>query len=124
MTIFCLTASIAHAQTYYVSPSGEGSNPGTAAAPFRTINRALSVIGTIPGAGAGQTVDVGAGTYNEAVMFNLPSRSSWDRPFTLRTRQGDVVTIQASDEVNVYIADGIDYYAIIAGFVFDAANTW
>ena len=36
----------------------------------------------------------------------------------------DVVTIQASDEVNVYIADGIDYYAIIDGFVFDAANTW
>jgi len=122
--IFCLTASVAHAQTYYVSPSGEDSNPGTEAAPFRTINRALSVIGTIPGAGAGQTVEVAAGTYNESVTFNLPSGSSWDQPFTLRARPGDVVTIQAYGEVNVYIADGIDYYAIIDGFVFDAANTW
>ena len=86
--IFCLTASLAHAQTYYVSPSGEDSNPGTAAAPFRTISRALDVIGTIPGAGAGQTVEVAAGTYNEGIIFNLPSGSSWDRPFTLRARPG------------------------------------
>src|SRR6478672_1762369 len=89
VTIFCLMASAAHAQTYYVSPSGEDSNPGTAAAPFRTISRALDVIGTIPGAGAGQTVEVASGTYNEAIMFNLPSGSSWDRPFTLRARPRD-----------------------------------
>src|SRR6185436_609149 len=93
--IFCLMASAAHAQTYYVSPSGEDSNPGTAAAPFRTISRALDVIGTIPGAGAGQTVEVASGTYNEAIMFNLPSGSSWDRPFTLRARPRDQVTIHA-----------------------------
>lgn len=121
---FCLTAAVAHAQTYYVSPSGEDSNPGTAASPFRTINRALSVIGTIPGSGAGQTVEVAAGTYNEAIMFNLPSGSSWDRPFTLRARPGDVVTIKADGEVNIYIAEGIDYYSVIDGFVFDGANTW
>src|SRR5689334_21091614 len=75
MMVFCLTASLPHAQTYYVSPSGEDSNPATAAAPFGTINRALSVIGTVPGAGADQTVEVVAGTYNESVMFNLPSGS-------------------------------------------------
>src|SRR4029079_9338017 len=100
--IFCLTASLAHAQTYYVTPSGEDFNRGTEAAPFRTITRALSVIGTIPGAGADQTVEVAAGTYNESVMFNLPSGASWDQPFTLRARPGDVVTIKAYGEVNVY----------------------
>src|SRR5690349_18662988 len=92
--IFCLMASVVHAQTYYVSPSGEDSNPGTAAAPFRTISRALDVIGTFPGAGADQVVEVSAGTYNEALIFNLPSGASWDHPFTLRARSGDTVTIQ------------------------------
>ena len=46
----CLFASVAHAQTYYVNQSGSDSNPGTADAPFRTINGALSIFGTSPGA--------------------------------------------------------------------------
>ena len=52
------------------------------------------------------------------------SGPSWDQRFTWRTRLGDQVTIQADGKVNVYIADGIDYYAIIDGFLFDATNTW
>ena len=66
MTIFLL-AAVAHAEAYYVNPSGSDSNPGTAAAPFRTINRALAFIGTAPGAGAGQVVVVARGTDNKAL---------------------------------------------------------
>ena len=120
----CLFASLAHAETYYVNPNGSDSNPGTAAAPFRTINRALGFIGTAPGAGAGQVVEVAAGTYNESLMFDLPSGISWDQPFTLRARAGDVVTIKGDNSLNVFIAGGIDYYSVIDGFVFDGANTW
>jgi parallel beta-helix repeat protein len=123
MTI-CVMASVAHAETYYVSPSGADSNLGTAAAPFQTISRALAVIGTVRGAGAGQVVEVAGGTYNETLIFNLPSGTSWDRPFTLRARPGEVVTIRGDGETNVYIADGIEYYSVIDGFVFDATNTW
>jgi parallel beta-helix repeat protein len=120
----CLMVSVAHAETYYVSPGGADSNPGTADAPFQTISRALAVIGTVPGAGAGQAVEVAGGTYNESLIFNLPSGTSWDQPFTLFARRGEVVTIRGDGETNVYIADGIDYYSVIDGFVFDAANTW
>src|ERR1051325_7432647 len=71
-------SSIVHAETYYVSPTGKDSNPGTEAAPFRTINQALGVIGTAPESGADVVVEVAGGTYNEALIYNLPSGSSWD----------------------------------------------
>jgi hypothetical protein len=48
-------------QTYYVSTSGNDANPGTQAAPFRTIQKATNT------AVAGDTVIVNAGTYNEVV---------------------------------------------------------
>src|SRR5262249_4440680 len=100
------------------------SNPGTATKPFRTINAALRSVRTAPGAGAGAIVEVAGGTYNETLIFNLPSGTSWDQPFTLQAKAGDVVTIKGDGEANVYIADGIDYYSIIDGFIFDGASTW
>ncbi len=122
--VLCLAPSLAQAVTYYVSPNGSDSNRGTADAPFRTINAALHIIGTAPGAGAGAIVEVAGGTYNETLIFNLPSGTSWGQPFTLQAKAGDVVTIKGDGEANVYIADGIDYYSIINGFIFDGAGTW
>jgi len=52
------------ASTYYVSPSGNDSNPGTQASPFRTIQKGVNT------AQAGDTVLVRGGTYNEAVNVN------------------------------------------------------
>jgi parallel beta-helix repeat protein len=46
---------------YYVSTSGNDSNPGTSAFPWRTIQKAASTLT------AGQTVIVSAGTYNERI---------------------------------------------------------
>lgn len=59
--------------SYYVDVArGDDGNPGTAAAPFRTITRASTV------AGAGDTVKVAPGTYDttsgEAFPITLPSR--------------------------------------------------
>jgi parallel beta-helix repeat protein len=51
----------AGATTYYVSPTGNDANPGTSAAPFRTINHAAQV------AVAGDVVTIGAGEYRETV---------------------------------------------------------
>ena len=122
--ILCFAPSLAEAVTYYVSPNGSDSNRGKADAPFRTINAALHFIGTAPGAGAGAIVEVAGGTYNETLILNLPSGTSWDQPFTLQAKAGDVVTITGDGEANVYIADGIDYYSIINGFIFDGMSTW
>lgn len=50
--------AMASATDYYVSTAGSDSNPGTAAAPFKTIQKAAAV------ATAGSTVHVLPGTYN------------------------------------------------------------
>ena len=57
---FALSAS-AHAATYYVATQGNDSNPGTQDAPWRTIQKAANA------ANAGDTVNVGPGTYVERV---------------------------------------------------------
>src|SRR5881392_3800523 len=48
--------------TYYVAPTGSDSNPGTSAAPWRTIQKAANTLN------GGDTVIVNAGTYNERVQ--------------------------------------------------------
>ncbi len=52
------------AGTYYVSASGNNSNPGTAEAPLKTIQHAVD---TVP---AGSTIAVGSGTYNERLAIS------------------------------------------------------
>jgi parallel beta-helix repeat protein len=54
-------ASTGSAATYYVATTGSDSNPGTLAAPLRTITRSASV------AKPGDTVEVRGGVYNEIV---------------------------------------------------------
>jgi hypothetical protein len=57
----CLSMPLARAATYYVATNGVDSNPGTPAAPLRTIQRAASA------SGAGDTVYVNEGLYEEVV---------------------------------------------------------
>lgn len=65
------------AASYYVSVNGNDSNPGTAKAPFRTINKALSL--TNPG----DVVLVRKGTYVEKVRFTRSGTA------------GNVITLKA-----------------------------
>jgi chitodextrinase len=54
------TVATAQATTYYVSPTGIDNNSGTSTAPFRTIQKAASLVS------AGDTVIVRDGTYADA----------------------------------------------------------
>src|SRR5579863_2517734 len=56
--ILASAAGFAHAATYYVSTSGNDSNPGTASAPFRHVSKGAAT------AHAGDTVIVMNGTYD------------------------------------------------------------
>lgn len=56
--------------TYYVARSGSDANPGTLAAPWRTISKAVATVS--PGA----TIYVRGGTYNERVLIELQGSSS------------------------------------------------
>jgi parallel beta-helix repeat protein len=115
----------ASAATWYVGKTGSDSNSCTQAqspnSPKLTIPAGLACIGTAPSAGAGHTVEVAAGTYAEAIRNTLPSGSSWASPFTLRAKAGNVVTIRAAGESNIFLAGtGTPaMYSIIEGFVLD-----
>jgi hypothetical protein len=50
---------------FYVSPSGNDSNPGTLALPWRTIQKSMN------SATAGSTVNIAAGTYTERLSVNV-----------------------------------------------------
>jgi hypothetical protein len=113
--------SFAAGNTYYVSTTGSDANPGTQAAPFRTIAKGVSV------AQAGDTVNVMAGTYTESV-------TSWNNgssgnPITVQPfgyngtfGSGDVVTWTGtgSSETNKIGAIEINdrNYIRIQGFMF------
>ena len=58
----------AHAATYYVATTGDNSNPGTEAQPFRTIAHAVNTMV------AGDTTYVRGGTYSGHVRFRRSGR--------------------------------------------------
>src|SRR5207244_5873743 len=84
---FCLLITLlglSHATgaTLYVSTGGNDSNPGTASQPFRTITRAYSA------AGAGTTILVGPGTYNDYTSgwgIHLGASGTASTPIVLRS---------------------------------------
>jgi len=58
-----LSALAAQAETYYVAPDGDDVNRGTAAAPWRTVQKAADVVAP------GDTVLIRSGTYSERVVL-------------------------------------------------------
>lgn len=75
--------------TFYVSTTGNDSNPGTMAQPWRTITKAANTLE------AGQTVIVRGGTYNEQV---LPQNSGTENNvITYMAAQGETVTIDGTN---------------------------
>ncbi len=76
-------------QSYYVSPRGNDSNPGTVVFPFRTIGRAAGI------ARAGDTVLIGAGVYYESVR---PAHSGEPEKYVIYRNYGaGEVIIDAED---------------------------
>ena len=86
--VFLLSANAASAATYYVSTSGNDSNPGTLSSPWRTIQRAANTVV------AGDTVQIRGGTYNEQINFNNSGTSG--NPITFTNYAGEVVTIDGA----------------------------
>jgi hypothetical protein len=62
LSTIVLTAENVHCTDYYVAPSGNNSNPGTQALPWKTVTRAANTLI------AGDTVYIASGTYQERVI--------------------------------------------------------
>ena len=83
-------AALAHSP-YYVATTGSDTNPGTASAPFRTIQKAASIM--YPG----DTCIIRGGTYREQVT---PARSGTaEDPITFQPAMGEVVTVSGANPV-------------------------
>ncbi|MEP7166584.1 MAG: dockerin type I domain-containing protein [Candidatus Woesebacteria bacterium] len=79
---------------YYVSPTGNDSNVGTAAAPFKTIQKAVNI--TKSDSSTGATIHVLPGTYRETVTLDSVKGSS-SEPVTIVAENGqNTVYIQGS----------------------------
>ena len=77
--------------TYYVSTSGADANPGTFAAPFRTIQRGANA------AAAGDVVMVRGGVYRETVR--VPRSGSAAAPISFQAYPGEQVTVSGADVI-------------------------
>jgi len=79
------------ARDYYVAPTGNDKNPGTQAKPFRTIQRAASIMRL------GDTCHIRGGVYRETVQ---PWKSGQqDRPIRFVAAQGEHVVVSGADPV-------------------------
>ena len=87
MAIAILLGNHIHTQAagnaYYVSPTGNDTNPGTASAPFKTFAKANSVLT------AGSSLNIYAGTYTEQLKISKSGTgSAW---ITVKPMSGTVV---------------------------------
>ncbi len=117
---FTFLSNAVHATTYYVSTTGNNSNPGTSSQPFRTIEKGVRSIS------AGDTLYVKSGTYSESIrhwQVPIPNGTSWNNPIMIAANPGDTVIIKPlSDNAFFWIGDGQNKYLIIKGFIVDAAR--
>jgi len=89
-------AAAAHATTFHVSLSGSDSNPGTLAAPFRTIQHAADI------AQPGDVITVHAGTYRERVSPPRGGTSDTNR-IVYQAASGEKVIITGSEPAKNWI---------------------
>lgn len=84
-----VVAQLATGATYYVSTTGNDTNPGTITQPWRTIQHAANSVA------AGDTVYVRAGVYNETVRF--PNSGSASAGFiTFSSYPGELATLDGT----------------------------
>lgn len=80
--VITITSNTSSGATFYVSPSGSDSNPGTITAPWLTIQHAANSVQ------AGDTVYVRAGSYNESVTIGV-SGSATAGPIVFENYPGE-----------------------------------
>lgn len=111
----CRTAAVPlPARELFVAVTGRDDNPGSAAAPFRTISAALAA------ARAGDTVTVGEGEYREMVRFR--SGGAPGAPLILRSAPDADVVIEGFRTIPDGITLNNQSHIVIEGFRFHELN--
>ncbi len=107
-----LAAGYAHAADYYVSTTGNDSNAGTSASPWRTLQKAAN------SAGAGDVVHVADGTYTG---MHITRSGTAAAPITFKAEGSNVLVNarNATTEDNINVEGGS--YVVIDGFAVEDA---
>jgi parallel beta-helix repeat protein len=101
---FSLATGSAQAATWYVATSGNDANPGTLAAPFKTITKAAQRVA------AGDVVEVRGGTYNQTV--SISSKGTAAARITFRSYAGETAVIDGTGtaaDTNLVLLYGAEY---------------
>jgi hypothetical protein len=88
MFLVCICGAFGQPNSFYVSMTGDDSNPGTQTAPWRTVQHAADT------ARAGSTVNVRGGIYEELVSINA-SGNATDGFITFRSYPGETAVLDA-----------------------------
>lgn len=93
-----LQTAVSHgATTYYVATNGNNSNPGTLAAPFKTIQKAADVMSP------GDACQIRGGVYREKVTVG-------DNTVTFQSYNGESVTVSGADPITAWTPEGGGVY--------------
>ncbi len=121
IALFCMAIALGQAsraaETFYVSPSGADTDPGTASAPWHTLGRAAKFVA------AGDTVIVKAGEYKGFILgWDNPQNGTASAPITFKADPGVVIhsrNPKTPDGINLESAS----FIIIDGFTIDNADS-
>lgn len=97
-------------QTFYVATTGNDSNPGTLAQPWRTVQKALNTLQ------AGQRALVRAGTYPESLDVSRAGTAA--APITVENYPGERPVVNGGGQRPLEIGSSGAYFRI-RGFVFE-----
>ena len=90
MLFVCVSGAFGQPNSFfYVSTTGDDSNPGTRTAPWRTVQHAADIVR------AGSTVNVRGGVYEELVNIKA-SGNATDGFITFRSHPGETAVLDAS----------------------------
>jgi hypothetical protein len=83
----------------FVSPSGDDSNPGTAASPLKSLAAAQAKVQMLLKVGGGITVNLRAGTYYESLVLGPADSGSQGAPVTWQAYPGEEAVLSGGQKL-------------------------